>query len=114
MRAYLEVLEGEWQADGIEAQLLQAPHNGCKVLGKAVVAPAQVPWRCQASVEAIPASLIAHLAALSCVLATLAWSEGSVRDGDRGHLLKPSCSGATHCLPVLGQAVIAPDQNPQG
>ena len=30
--AHMEVLEGKGQADGIEAQLLQAPHYGVKVL----------------------------------------------------------------------------------
>ena len=55
--ARLKVLEGEGQADGVEAQLLQAPHNGGKVLGQAVVALAQVARRCQPGIEAIPAAL---------------------------------------------------------
>ena len=53
--AHIEVLEGEGQADGVEAQLLQAPHDGVKVLGQAVIALCQVPWTCQACIEAIPA-----------------------------------------------------------
>ena len=53
---HLKMLEGEGQADGVEAQLLQAPHNGGKVLGQAVVALAQIAWRCKPSIEAIPAA----------------------------------------------------------
>ena len=56
-RPHLKVLEGEGQANGIKAQLLQAPHNGGKVLGEAVVALAQVARRCQPSVESIPTAV---------------------------------------------------------
>ncbi len=52
----MEVLEGERQTDSIEAQLLQAPHNGVKVLRQAVIALAQISWSCQACIEAKPAT----------------------------------------------------------
>ena len=56
LAAHLKVLKGEGQADGIEAQLLQAPRNGGKVLGQAIVALAQVAGRCQPSIEPVPAA----------------------------------------------------------
>ena len=54
---HLKVLEREGQADSVEAQLLQAPHNGGKILGQAVIPLAQIARRCQPSIEAIPAAL---------------------------------------------------------
>ena len=54
MAMHLEMAEGEGQPDRIEAQLLQAPDNGGKVLRHAVVPLAQVAWRSQSCIEAIP------------------------------------------------------------
>ena len=49
------MLEGEWQANGVEPELFEAPHDGGEVLGHAVISLAQVPRRGKASIEAVPA-----------------------------------------------------------
>ena len=56
---HLKMLEGEGQTNGVEAQLLQAPYNGGKVLGQTVEALAQVARGCQPSIEPVPAALSA-------------------------------------------------------
>ena len=49
----MKVLEAERQSDCIESQELQAPDNGCKVLGHGVLTPQAVEHR-GAIVEAEP------------------------------------------------------------
>lgn len=53
------MLEGEGQADSVEAELPQAPDDGRKVLTEAVIALGQVARRCETGVESKPAGTIA-------------------------------------------------------